>query len=136
MFEQIINMVKQEGAQLLGNNPAIPQEHHDAIINEATNAVNNQVQQMQQNGQTDELQQMVQNGQNIDANHPAVQQAQGNFITNITSKLGISPDMAKGIAVGLIPMIMGKLMNHNQSMGNSGGGLGGMFGGLAGRFGL
>lgn len=136
MFEQIMNMLNQHGSQTINSAaPGIPQEQHANIIEEATRAITGQMQTMQANGQTEELNQMAQG--NVDPNHPAVQQAQGNFINNITSKLGIDPAMAKTLAVTLLPVLISKMMHHgNQPEQQQNGGMGGMLGSLLGRFGL
>ena len=151
MFETLMNLVQQNAGQSVVNNPAIPNDQNDNVMQTVTGSIMNGLGQQAQGGGLGSLLSMVTGqggGGNID-NHPAVQGVQQHVQQDLMSKLGISPQVAMSVAGSLVPMVLSKLMHKandpNDSSVNaggllsafgggqqSGGGLGGMLGGLLG----
>ena len=117
MLENILQMVKDFGENEVVNNPAVPNEHNNAVMSEASMAVAGSLQQALANGNVTDLMNLFNQGggeQDVMAN-PISQQMQSGFIDNITSKLGIDGNTANGLAGSLLPMIMNTLVKRTNS---------------------
>lgn len=114
MLDQLLQMVKEYGENEVVQNPAVPNEQNNAVMSEASYAVAGTLQQAIANGNVQELMGLFQQEDNVMSN-PLAQQAQGSFVENITSKLGIDGNTAKGIAASLLPMIMQTLVKRTNS---------------------
>ena len=155
MFETLMNLVQQNAGQSVINNPAIPNDQKDTVMQTVTGSIMNGLGQQAQGGGLGSLLGMVtgqsQGGGNFDS-HPTTQGVQKHVEQDLMSKLGISPQVAMSVAAVLVPIVLKKLMNKaadpNDSSvdagsllnglggggqtGGLGGGLGGMLGGLFG----
>ena len=149
MFETLMNLVQQNAGQSVINNPAIPNDQNDTVLQTVTGSIMSGLGQQAQGGGLGSLLGMVTGqGGSVD-NHPATQGVQQHVEQDLMSKLGISPQVAMSIAGALVPMVLGKLMNKANDPNDSsvdagslmsalgggqqsGGGIGGMLGGLFG----
>ena len=107
MFEQFMQLVQQYGQQSVVNNPDVPNEHNEGVMKEAGSAIMSVL-----GGEPEKAGEILDN-----PDHPAVQQIQGNFITNIMQKFGISESAAGSIATTLIPTVMASLKNGGGGTG-------------------
>lgn len=142
MSEQFQELIKGLGQQAIINNQAVPDSQNEAVMNEARQVLQDNMQQMAQNGQLQELAQQVQNGQDT-ARHPATQQVQNNMVSNLMQKFGLDSSAATGVASSLIPSVLNKVLGSNSqfnlkdllsSLGN--GNLGNTINNIGGKFGL
>lgn len=152
MFETLMNLVKQNAGQSVINNPAIPNDQNDTVMQTVTGSIMSGLGQQAQGGGLGSLLGMVTGqGGSVDG-HPATQGVQQHVEQDLMSKLGISPQVAMSVAGALVPIVLGKLMNKANDPNDSsvdagglmsalgggqggqqaGGGLGGMLGGLLG----
>ncbi len=141
-----MELVRESGQQTVVENPAVPNEHNEAVMQEASSSIFSGLQNMMQTGGPGALKGLFEGVQSGDNNHPAVQQVANQFSGNLMQKFGLDSGAAKALAISLIPMVLGKLMNRSQnapqgsgfSIGNilgslmGGGGIGGALGGLMG----
>ena len=138
MFEQILDLVKQYAGESVVNNSAVPNEHNDAVMGEATKSISRGLQGLVAQGHSQEEIQSMFNSDGS-ANTPAAQGISANFMGSIMEKFGLSGNVAKTIAMALIPMVLSKIMgggnsNTQGSQGNSGGGIfGNILGSLLGK---
>lgn len=116
MLQELFNLVKEHATAAVVNNPAVPDEHNEAVMQEASSSIMSSLQGLVQNGNLSELTNMLQSG----GQHPAMQEAQNNFIGNIMQKFGIDGGAAQSIAASLIPAAMNSLTNK---VANNNGGL-------------
>ena len=152
-----MNLVQQNAGQAVINNPAIPNEQNENVMQTVTSSIMNGLGQQAQGGGLGSLLGMVtgQGGSGNIADHPVTQGVQQHVEQDLMSKLGISPAVAMSVAGALVPMVLsrlahkandpndssvdaGSLMSSLGGMlggqgGQQGGGLGGMLGGLFGR---
>lgn len=151
MFETLMNLVQQNAGQSVINNPAIPNDQNDSVMQTVTGSIMNGLGQQGQGGGLGSLLGMVTGqggGGNFDS-HPTTQGVQQHVQQDLMSKLGISPQVAMSVAGALVPMVLSKLMHKAADPNDSsvdtgslmsafgggqqsGGGLGGMLGGLLG----
>ncbi|AUD07614.1 hypothetical protein CWM47_35765 [Spirosoma pollinicola] len=144
MFETIMNLVQQHAGQSVVNNPAIPNDQNDNVLQTVTGSIMNGLGQQAQGGGLGSLKGMAtgQGDSSTLADHPATQGVQQTVQQDLMSKLGISPQVAMSVAGSLVPMVLSKLMHKADdpndssvdagslmsSLGGQGGGLGGLFG--------
>ncbi len=115
MLDNLLQLVKDFGENEVVNNPAIPNEHNNAVMGEAGMAVAGTLQQALANGNVQDVLAMFQQGDGDVMSNPLAQQAQGSFLDSITSKLGIDKGAAAGVASSLLPMIMNTLVKRTNS---------------------
>ncbi len=119
MLEELLNLVKQSSQEAVIDNPEIPNEQNAAVMEEAGSSVVSTLQNMMASGQASQVMSLF--GSNADdvSNNAVTQNVSGNFINNITQKLGISPKVAGSIAAVIIPMIISKLVKKTNDPSDS-----------------
>ena len=130
MFDELFDIIRQNGQQAVVENDAVPNVHNGAVMQEAQNSIVNGLSGLTDPAQRNSLFESVQNGQT--ESNPAVQQISNNFMGNIMQKFGINAGTAASIASALIPMVLSKLANKNSQGGAGGLDLGGLLGSLTG----
>lgn len=108
MIDDLMKMIQSSGQEAVVNNPAVPNEHNDAVMASASSSIMDTIKGMMANGQGDQVAQLASN-----PNGPAAQLMQNDFVQNIMQKFGISGDAAKGIASNLIPSVLAKFQGAN-----------------------
>ena len=116
MLEDLMKMLQNSGQESVINNPAVPNEHNNAVLQSAGNSIMDTIKSMMANGQGDQVAQLAN-----DPNSPAAQNMQNGFVENIMQKFGINGDAAKGIAASLIPLVLSQLSKGNNNAGSAGG---------------
>lgn len=151
MLEQLTELVKKFGGEAVVNNTAVPNEHNEAVMSETSNSIFSGLQQMVSSGKLNDLAGLLNGQSSIDMNNPVVQELSGKVTGNLTEKFGLSSDAAGSVAGGLIPQVLGGLLNKandpnqpgfNMSdlissiSGGQGGGLMDMISSVGSKFGL
>lgn len=132
MFEQLMQLIQQSGQQSVVENKEVPNEHNDAVLNEARESITSGLQGLASSGQLNALMESAQSGQQVSA-HPAVQNISNNFMGNIMEKFGINKGTAATIAAAVIPMVLSKIMKSGNGQQQGGGfDLGGLLSSLTG----
>lgn len=141
MFDQLLDLVKQNAGSAIINNPAIPNEHNDDAINTTGNSIMNSLGNQAQGGNMSQLLEMFQSG-NTQQSNPVVNNVTKNVAGDLAQKFNLNSSQASGIAEQLIPAVMNQLVkktndpNDNSIDMNSvigsltNGGIGNMLGGL------
>ena len=111
MFDQLSELVKQFGGEAVVNNPAVPNEQNDAVMQEAGGSILSGLKDIVASGNINDLSGMLSGKTAIDGNNPVVQQLTEKVTGNLGEKLGLSSDAAGSVAGGLIPQILGGLVN-------------------------
>ncbi|MVT12185.1 hypothetical protein [Chitinophaga tropicalis] len=119
MWEQLMSMITESGQQSVIENPEVPNEHNEAVIAEAKDAIASKLGDLAASGQTQQVQEMLDT-----PDHPEARSIQSNFATNIMEKFGINQQAAAGIAASLIPTVLNAIRGNanNNAAGNAGGG--------------
>ena len=108
MLDNLLNLVKQQAGDAIINNPAIPNQHNEEVVQEAGNSVVDTLKNALSGGQMNDVLGMFANGQ-TSADNPVVQQATGNFMERLQSKFGLNNTQAAGVAQSVIPNVMNQL---------------------------
>jgi Bacterial protein of unknown function (DUF937) len=114
MFEQLTELVKEFGGDAVVNNPAVPNEHNDAVMEEAGGSILSGLEHMVSSGNIGDLAGLLSGKAPIDMNNPVVKVLAGKLIGNLGEKFGLSTAAAGSVASGLIPQILGGLVNKAQ----------------------
>ena len=132
MLAELMQMIQQQGQEAVVNNPEVPNEHNDAVMQEASSSIMSGMTQMLQQGGPGALKTLFEGVQSGDNNNPAVQQLSSGFAGNIMEKFGLNSNAAKAIAISLIPVVLGKLMNRAKDPNDQGFNIGSILGSLMG----
>jgi hypothetical protein len=124
MLEELVNLIRQNGQQAVVENEAVPNEHNEAIMQQAQNSIVAGLSGITEQAQINSLSESVQSGQA--ENNPAVQQISNNFMESIMQKFGINASTAASIAASLIPVVLSKMANRGNQEGVGGFDLGGL----------
>ncbi|MCF0063291.1 hypothetical protein MUK70_10060 [Dyadobacter chenwenxiniae] len=134
MLDELFNLIKQNGQQAVVENNEVPNEHNEAVMQEAQSSIVDGLSNIKEPDQVNSLFESVQSG-HAESN-PAVQQISNNFAGNIMQKFGINGGTAASIAAAIIPVVLAKMANRGGQGGAGGLDLGGLLGSLTGgRFG-
>jgi hypothetical protein len=127
MFEQLLDLVKGHSQESIVNNPDVPNEHNEAVQQEATSSIMSTLQGMLGsggNGAAQVLNLFNQSNSGADINsHPVAQSMSQNLVGSLMSKFGIGGNQAGGIASMLLPMVLNKLVGGASNSNAGGGGL-------------
>ncbi|WP_118952731.1 hypothetical protein [Taibaiella helva] len=133
MLEQLMQMIQQSGQSSVIDNAEVPNEHNDAILNEAQQSITSGLQGLADTGELNTVMEAAQNGQSVEQ-LPAVQNISNNFMGSIMEKFNLNKGTAAMIASAVIPMVLSKIMNRGGQQSGGGGGfdLGGLLSSLTG----
>ena len=134
MFEQLMDLVKQNSGEAVINNPAVPNEQNEAVMHAASGSIMDTLKGMMSGGGAASVLNLFSN-QNSGAdvsNHPVTQNVSSNLISTLMNKFGIGGDKAGGIASMLIPIVMSKLVSKTNDSNDSSFNLQGIFNSLSG----
>jgi len=137
MFEQLASLIQEHSQQSVADNPAIPNEHNQGVVEELKNVIISKVTGLVTSGQTNKITEMLSsNGET-----PEAKDMENNFAANIMQKFGINNQVATTIAATLIPGILNALKGNSsvqQILASLGGGgnLTDTLSGLGAKFGL
>lgn len=132
MFEELMQIIQQQGQQSVVANPDIPNEHNDAVMQEASSSITSGMTQMLEQGGPGAIKQLFEGVQSGDNSNPQVQSLSNNFAGNIMEKFGINANAAKALAVSLIPVVLSKVMGRAKDPNEPGFNLGSILGSLMG----
>lgn len=111
MFDQLTDLVKQFGGDAVVNNTAIPNENNEAVMNEASSSIFSGLKDIVANGNVSDLAGILNRKATIDMNNPVVQELANKVTGNLGEKFGLSNEAAGSVAGGLIPQVLGGLVN-------------------------
>ena len=122
-----MNLVRQQSGDAIVNNPAIPNEHNETAMQTVTEGIMGGLKQQAQGGNIGGLLSSIMGGsQGLNSQNPMVGGVMDNVIGSLTSKLGVSPGIAGGIASSLVPMVLGKLFSKATDPNDSSVDMGGL----------
>ena len=118
MLDNLVNLVKQYTGDEVNNNPAIPADKKGAVVEETSNSITGSLQKLASGGGLNDLLGMfTQRGGSPTGN--VSQTVSGDVVSNLTNKVGLDSATASGFAGGLIPKILGGLVNKTNDPGDN-----------------
>ena len=125
MLDKLVDLVKSLAGDAVVNNPAVPNEHNNDVIAEATNTVAGGLQNLAAGGGLQNILSLFgggagqpQTSQGL-MNNPTVNMMIGNLIGKLTTKFGMNSNQASGVAGSLIPSVLSGLINKTNDPNNS-----------------
>jgi hypothetical protein len=125
MLEQISQLVKQYGKEVVIDNPDIPNEDNSAVLAEATHTITGGMQNMLAGGGLQNIISMFTGGnrsQNAQSGgiggllkNPMVVMMIGHLISKLVSKFNMNPAQASRVSNNLIPNVLNELVNRTNS---------------------
>lgn len=119
MFDQLSDLVKQYGGDAVVKNATVPNEHNDAVMNEASSSIVDSLKSMVASGNIADLAGLFQGNNAADGSNAAVQQITEKLSGSLGEKFGLSTDAASGVAGSLIPSVLGSLINKAKDPNDS-----------------
>lgn len=108
MFDDLLQLIRNNGQESVIHNNEVPNEHNESVLQAAGGSIMDTIKGMLANGQGDQIAQMAEN-----PGHPAAQQMQDGFASQIMRQFGINGEAAKNIAGTLLPSVLGQLTKGN-----------------------
>lgn len=120
MIDQIIALVKDQATDYFIQNPDVPNEHAGAAANAASDSILEVIQQQIMGGNVGVIQQLMgvganNAGGNNDMMAAIIQQATGLLSGKLQNQVGVNANAASSAAGGLIPVILGAVMDKFRS---------------------
>lgn len=121
MVEQLLQLVKEQAQGAVVNNPAVPNDKNDAVINAATHSIATGLQEELANGNAKGVLGLLGGAGSAtpDAQNPVVNKISGNFLDTLLQKFNLDSGAAKQIAGSLIPSVLGSLASKTQDPNNN-----------------
>jgi len=134
MLKELFELVKGTAADSVINNPAIPNEQNNEVVAEATNTVASGLRNIVAGGGVQSLLAMFNNGSNKQGllNNPIVSMMVGHFAGKLMNKFGLDNSKANQVSSGLIPNVLGELINKTNNPDDNGFSLEGLLGSITG----
>lgn len=132
MLEQLLNLVKQNAGEAIVSNPAIPNEHNDAAIEETGNSIMNGLQGILGSGGVKNVLAMFSGGGNSNAANGIIQSLSGGVIQSLMGKFGIDANQAGGIANSIVPSVINQLIHKTNDANDNSFDIQGIFNQLSG----
>lgn len=115
MIDQLKKLVENYAGDAIIRNSEVPDEKNEAAIEAVASGISDSLQKEVSQGNFEGLLSMFQQGGTSNlAGNPAVSGIANNVVANLSSKLGISPQIAQTIASSLIPMVMNSFVNKTN----------------------
>jgi len=125
MLEQISQLVKQYGKEVVIDNPDVPNEVNNAVLAEATSTITGGMQNMLAGGGLQDIISMFIGGnrsQNAQSGgiggllkNPMVVMMIGHLISKLVSKFNMNPAQASRLSNNLIPNVLNELVSRTNS---------------------
>jgi hypothetical protein len=137
MLEQLLGIIQQSSQQAVVQNPNVPNDQNNDVIQTLFSSITGGLQQNVQSGNIQGLMGLFSGqagtGNNLMSN-PIVSSMANNAINSMMQKLGFSNTAAAGIVSAVLPSVIGAVIGKVNSSGQQGGGLdlNGLLGGLMG----
>ena len=115
MLEQLINSLKSEVGGQLANQSNLQSGHMDQIFSIISNVARSEVAGQILKGNLSDVMSLFSKNQNSDGANQLQSDISSGVISNLTSKMGLSPETAGNIASTALPMLLEKITNHNST---------------------
>jgi hypothetical protein len=119
MFEQLTQLAQQFGVESVVKNQAIPNEHNEAVMTEASSSIFSGLQKIVSEGGADQLAGLFQGNNAQNTSNPLIKKLTEQLTGSLGEKFGINNETASGVAGSLIPQILGSLVNKAKDPNDS-----------------
>ena len=132
MFDQLLNLVKQQAGASIIENPDIPNERNEEAVADVTNSITGGLQQALAGGQFKDVLKLL-GGQGGDvATNPLAGQLSGNAVSSLIEKFNLNQGQAGNIVNSLLPGVLNKFISKTNDPSDNSVDLQGIFSSLTG----
>lgn len=132
MLENLLKLVTENAQDAVVNNPDVPNEQNDAVIEHATSGIMDGIKQQISAGNLSDVLKLI-GGQGGDvASNPVVNGISGNIISSLMSKFGLNQGAAANVVSNLLPTVIQKLVSQTNDPNNPSFDINGIFNQLSG----
>lgn len=111
MFDEILKLVKENATEAVTNNPDIPGDKKEGVLQEAASSIFDGLKGEASGGGLQNILGSFSSGAGGGALTGLIDKMKGSFVQNLVSKLGFDSGKASGIASMLIPLVINKLFH-------------------------
>lgn len=116
MLDQLIKLVEQNAGDAIVQNKAVPNEYNSAAIQDVAEQIFNGLKGQVSQGNMQQVAAMFSGGNtNALTGNPMVSQMISSITSNLATKFGVSPQIARNIASGLIPQVMNQFVDKTNN---------------------
>jgi uncharacterized protein YidB (DUF937 family) len=112
MLDQLINLVKEQAGDAIVNNPEVPNQHNNAVIEETATTIMNTMKGHASSGNMNDITSLLKGGNT--SNNPLVSIITQQVSSKLTSKFGLSNNAVNSVVSNLIPTVMSKLSHKTN----------------------
>ncbi len=132
MFDQLLNLVKQQAGAAILENPDIPNERNDEAVADVTGSITGGLQQALAGGQFKDVLRLL-GGQGGDLqNNPLAGQLSGNAVSSLMEKFNLNQGQAGNIVSNLLPGVLNQFIAKTNDPSDNSIDLQGIFSSLTG----
>jgi uncharacterized protein YidB (DUF937 family) len=113
MFQELLNLVKEQAGAAVIDNPAVPNEKNEAVCETATSSIIDKLKEISGSGGIDKIISMFK-GENNAADHPEISNISSGVAGELMKKVGFDSATAGNIVSQLIPNVMSKLTSKTN----------------------
>ncbi len=132
MFEQLLQLVKENAGEAIVKNPAIPNERNDEAIETAAGSIMSGLKGQAGSGNLDSILDIFKGGGQASAS-PAVSNITSGVAGDLMKKFGINSAAAGNIVNQIVPVVMNKLKQKTNDPNDSSIDLNSIIGSLTGK---
>jgi hypothetical protein len=127
MLEQLISLIQQQGQETVVQNPVVPNEYNQQVMNEAGSSIVGGLQQALAGGGLAQVMQLIsgasssqQGGIASLMTNPLVQNMIQTFSGKLTNQFQLNPNNAQQVGADLIPQVLSRLSGQVNDPANPG----------------
>ncbi|WP_353719538.1 hypothetical protein [Dyadobacter sp. 676] len=128
MLEQLFDLVQQNSQQAVVQNPAVPNEHNEEVMNTLASSITGGLQEQVQSGNISGLMGLFGGESGTSAgsllNNPIVASIASNAVGAIVQKFGLNSQVAGNIVNSVLPGVLGAVIGQLNGSGGQGTGNG------------
>ena len=136
MLDQLLGLIKQNSQEAIVENPAVPNEHNEDVMQTLLGSITGGLQEHAQSGNIQGIMGLLSGNSGTSSsslmNNPIVSSIATKAINAIMQKFGMSSSTAGGIVSSVLPGVLGSLISKVSNPGDSSLDFNGMLGGLLG----
>ncbi len=118
MLDKILSLVRENAQDAVINNPDIPEDKKEGVIQEAAASIFDGVQKETSGGGLQNIISSFAGGGGSGAISGIIDHVKGSFVQNLIEKVGLDSGKAAGIASTLIPLVINKLFHKTADPGD------------------
>lgn len=132
MLENLLQLVNQHAGEAIINNPDVPNEKNEAVMQTAGNSIIGGLQNVLASGGLNDVLRMFGGQDNNQSANRVTEQVSGNVIQNLMQQFQMNQGQATQIANGLVPGVLSNLVQKTNDPSDNSFDLQGIFNSLSG----